>query len=142
MGLLEEIRTGQKYVKRPIAVHVVFASTDGFVQTLEGMVTHVAGDAILSGVEGERWPMRRERFEATYEELSPTQMGESGDYVKKPVPVHAVRTQRPLRVTLEGGFDKIEAQPGDWLVADGTGAIWVVAASIFAATYRSFDALN
>ena len=37
------------------------------VETLEGTMQGRAGDFLCEGSRGERWPIRREIFEATYE---------------------------------------------------------------------------
>ncbi len=53
-------------MKKPVPVKVEFATEDGVMQTKEGPVRYEKGQAILTGVQGERWPMPRERLEATY----------------------------------------------------------------------------
>jgi hypothetical protein len=42
------------------------------VKTAEGTMTGQAGDYLCQGPAGERWPVRREIFEATYEPVAPT----------------------------------------------------------------------
>lgn len=135
MGLLEKIRGGRQYIKQPMAVEVVFAQEAGVLQTLEGAVHVLPGDALLTGVEGERWPVQRARFDASYSARPPTRQGEAGTYIKRPMAVHAIPATQPGQIRLDNGRDTIVATPGDWLVADVSGSIWVVAASIFAATY-------
>lgn len=135
MGLLQQIHNGQRYLKRPIAVPVRFAADSGVLMTCEGPVAYAQGDALLTGVQGEQWPIARARFDATYEPCPATRHGSDGSYVKKPAVVHAVRTATACQVPLENGGQVIQARAGDWLVADATGSVWVVAETIFDATY-------
>jgi len=58
--------------KRLIPVAVKFASDFGTCETREGDVSFCAGDAILTGVEGEQWPIERPKFDASYAAISPT----------------------------------------------------------------------
>jgi hypothetical protein len=67
-----------------------------------------AGDALLTGPHRERWPVRRERFDAAY--AASVKVG----WQDSPV---------------EGG-------PGDWLVQYGPGNFGIVAAVIVDATYE------
>lgn len=135
MELLQEIRAGQRYVKCPVAVPVRFAVDSGVLTTREGPVSYAQGDALLTGVEGEQWPIERGRFEITYEPCCPTQYGENGLYIKKLAVVHAVRNKTARHVPLGSAGQMIQAKPGDWLVADATDSVWVVADTIFEATY-------
>ena len=64
--------------KKPIPVQVEFATFEGTCETLEGSVRFRAGDAILTGVKGERWPVGREAFLSSYEAVPPTRTGSNG----------------------------------------------------------------
>ena len=121
--------------KRPVAMDVVFASTSGTTTTREGMVQHAAGDAILTGLEGETWPIRRPVFLATYEAIAPTQPGEPGRYVKRPVEVLALELQAPASVAVGWQRDPLVGGPGDWLVQYALGEYGIVSCSVFTATY-------
>jgi len=121
--------------KRPVAMDVVFASANGITATREGKVQHAAGDAILTGVEGETWPIRRPVFLATYEAIAPTQQGEPGRYVKRPVEVLALELRAPASVAVGWQRDPLRGVPGDWLVQYGHGEHGIVSCSVFAATY-------
>ena len=134
--LLQKIQAGRRYIKKPIPVAVVFATESGMLQTLEGMVSYRPEDAIMSGVQGERWPIARARFDASYQACGPQAHGRDGLYLKKPMPVHALQADSALQVLLENGRDSIQARPGDWLLADAGGSIWVVAPDIFAQSYE------
>jgi hypothetical protein len=96
-------------------------------------VSYQTGDALLTGPEDEHWPVARKRFTASYEALPPAVMGKDGLYVKKSLPVWALRMSEPFSVTTDGGL--LSGQAGDWLVQYGPGDYGVVGSSIFALTY-------
>ena len=135
MGLLQEVRAGQCFMKRQIPVAVRFAAVNGVLMTYEGAVPYTKGDALLTGIEGEQWPIAWSFFDATYTPCQGTEHGHEGLYVKKPATVHAVRCTQQKKVLLTSVEQEIQAKLGDWLVADAKGSIWVVAASIFDETY-------
>ena len=41
----------------------------GVIQTLEWVMTAIPGDWIITGIKGERYPCKRDIFEATYERV-------------------------------------------------------------------------
>lgn len=117
-------------------MQVEFAPAPGRVRTLEGEVGHEAGDAILTGLRGERWPVARARFEATYEPVPPTRRGLPGTYRKLPLRVLARRLDTPFAVPAGPGADPLRGEAGDWLLQYGPGEHGIVAADIFEATYE------
>ncbi|MDR2456120.1 MAG: PGDYG domain-containing protein [Deltaproteobacteria bacterium] len=114
-----------------------FATEAGVLSTLEGQVPYAAGDAILTGPSGERWPVDREAFLGDYQPLPPTLAGEAGLYAKKPIPVWAKRMEGPFRVLSDAL--SLTGRKGDWLVQYGPGRYGVVAARVFEATYRLLE---
>ena len=50
------------FVMKKSAEVGLFANMKGVLATLEGNVTYQAGDALMSGPHGERWPIPRKRF--------------------------------------------------------------------------------
>jgi len=108
--------------KKPIPVRAEFAIADGVCDTLEGPVHFRAGDAILTGVRGERWPVRRDLFLASYQPVPPTRPGENGAYRKAPSVTYALRLDRARDVPVGWQNDPLHGRPGDWLLqyADGT----------------------
>ena len=126
------------YRKRPTPVQVIFAERDGSIKTLEGPVAYAVGDAILSGVAGDRWPVGRLRFDVTYAAVPPTLQSEAGWYSRRPNRVLAKQQPLVFRVTTSNGA-VLEGQPGDWLVEYGTDDQAIVAHTIFAATYEPID---
>lgn len=125
-------------LKRPLPVDVTFAEAPGELVTREGLVRHAAGAALLTGPLGERWPIERERFLASYVPLPPTRPGEPGQYRKIPRLVSARQLLAPCRIRLRGGRGELLGQTGDWLVRYAPGDFGIVGAAIFTLTYEVF----
>lgn len=122
--------------KRPVSVEVEFAEDAGTIQTREGQVAFEVGDAILTGVEGERWPVSRKHFFDTYSPELPTRAGQSGLYRKRLIWIWAWRTPSPLNIPLPSGRGILHAESGDFVVQHDINDWSVVGASIFAQTYE------
>jgi hypothetical protein len=122
-------------IKKPLPVSVHFAERPGICETLEGPVQYRDGDAILTGMEGEQWPVRRETFDASYQPVPPTVSGENGEYVKRPVTVLARKLERSLAVAVGWQDDPIVGHAGDWVLQYGPDDYGIVSASIFEKTY-------
>jgi hypothetical protein len=125
--------------KKPVPVRVEFAAADGVCETLEGDVHFRAGDALLTGGQGERWPVKRDLFLSSYEPLPPTRRGEDGAYRKLPALAHALRLTAPADVSVSWQNDPLHGQAGDWLIRYADGAHGIVQDSIFRATYAPAD---
>jgi hypothetical protein len=123
-------------VKRPVPVTVEFAEEEGVLDTREGEVRYQAGDALLSGIEGERWPVPRERFLESYDAVAPLSAGEGGAYVKRQKEVWAWRTGAAIEIALSDQRGILQANAGDVIVDYGGGDLAVVAASIFEGSYE------
>jgi hypothetical protein len=124
-----------KVSKKPLPVRAAFASVDGVCETLEGPVRYRAGDAILTGVKGEHWPVKRDAFLASYEPVPPTRAGEGGGYRKAPAIAYALRLDRALEVPVSWQDDPLHARPGDWLLSYPDGSYGVLQDDIFRDTY-------
>jgi hypothetical protein len=122
--------------KRPVSVSVQFAAREGTLATREGDVRYAAGDALLTGLAGDRWPVPRARFDATYDPVPPTRPGFWGVYRKRPIEVRAKRMDAPFAVELSAGRGTLRGNAGDWLVQYAPDDVAVVADAIFAATYE------
>jgi len=118
-------------------VHVQFASTDSIVTTREGAVHAHAGDAIITGVAGEKWRVSRVRFADKYRPRPPLTAGEPGPYVSRPYEILALRMIEAFEVVLADGVSRLHGQPHDWLVDYGDGSLGVVAPGIFSTTYET-----
>lgn len=121
---------------KPIVVTARFASAPGLVETLEGEVRHAAGDAIVTGVAGESWPVPRARFLAGYEALAPTATGEDGRYAKRPRIVLALRLAETCDVSLPEQRGRLHGRAGDFLVQYAPGDWAIVAGGVFERTYE------
>lgn len=117
--------------KRRQRFAVRFAAQDGSVNTLEGAVRMRAGDAVVTGLAGERWPVERARFQASYAPVAPLAFGQDGLYESLPLPVLALPLDQGCEVLLPDGVSRLHGQAGDWLVDYGDGSLGVVAAALF-----------
>ena len=132
---LADIEKAKRVQKKAIPVQVTFASVDGVCATQEGLVAYKAGDAIMTGVEGEQWPIERGKFDATYTPVAPTKEGVDGQYVKKPFIVYALQMTEPFYVTVSWAKDKIIGKPGDWLLQYSKEDYGIVDQNIFETSY-------
>lgn len=126
--------------KKPLSVEVEFADKDGVCKTLEGEVRYRAGDALLTGGHGERWPVKRDSFAASYEPVQPTCAGQNGRYRKLPALAHALRLTESVEIPVGWQNDPLHGQPGDWLLLYSDGSYGVVQDGIFRETYAPADA--
>ncbi|CAD6544264.1 hypothetical protein LMG27952_04153 [Paraburkholderia hiiakae] len=128
----------RRYSKKPDALSVEFASAGGVLATLEGDVTYVAGDALLTGPAGDRWPVGRQHFNAAYIAIAPTVQGQSGRYRRKSNVVWARQMTAAFEVSLDArGI--LRGKAGDWLVQYAPADQSIVEESIFAQTYVPVD---
>jgi len=123
-------------LKRALPVAAAFAAGDGICPTLEGPVRYRRGDAVLTGTHGERWPVARELFLAAYDPVPPTRPGEDGDYIKRKLPVLALRLERAVQVPVGWQDDPLEGRPGDWLLRYHDGTHGVLRDAIFRDSYE------
>jgi hypothetical protein len=118
------------------AVLVEFATSNQVIQTLEGDVHCLVGDAILTGVMGERWPVSRYYFDEVYEPAGVFYHGKNGQYRKKSSSITmAKQMATSFKVQFENG-DILNGNPGDWLTQYSDGKQGVVADNIFCLTYQ------
>ena len=129
----------QRARRRPVAVTASFARAPGVLPTAEGDVHYGAGDAIVTGKAGDRWPVPRARFLDTYEAIAPTIAPHDGAYRKRPALVRARRMDAPFAVTLSQARGTLRGDAGDWLVQYAPGDLAVVDGAIFAQTYELLD---
>ena len=125
--------------KHAVVVQVEFAETDGTLSTQEGPVHYSTGDALLTGTEGERWPVACDTFDVNYAPLAPTRPGKPGRYRKRPRVVWAKPMTDAFDVTFDRDRGTLRGQPGDWLVQYAPSDFSVVSARVFAQTYELLD---
>jgi hypothetical protein len=128
----------QRVVARKLEreVRVRFAREACTVQTNEGVVKAKAGDAILTGINGEHWRVSQARFPDKYRPAPPTSAGEDGPYISLPNRVFAVPMSTAFEVLLADGVSKLNGRPLDWLVDYGDGSLGVVSSKVFDMTYE------
>lgn len=126
--------------KRVHTVQVRFVDQACEVETLEGIVHAGAGDAIVTGIFGEPWPVGRDSFGNKYQPVPPLEMGAPGNYLSLPIEVVATQMHVPFEVVLADGISQLRGQAGDWLVDYGDGNLGVVNAAVFDATYELLEA--
>ena len=121
------------------AVQVRFTSEACTVQTPEGVVHARPGDAILTGIAGERWRVSRPHFAEKYRPIPPIQAGEAGAYLSLRTRILAVQMPEAFEVLLADGQSKLTGRASDWLVDYGDGSLGIVSQAIFATTYEIID---
>ncbi|HEY2417741.1 MAG TPA: PGDYG domain-containing protein [Steroidobacteraceae bacterium] len=120
-------------------IQVSFTPTACTVQTAEGLVHAKPGDAIITGIAGERWRVSRAHFGQKYRPVPPTQDGAPGTYVSLPNRIVAVRMNQAFNVLLADGQSQLTGREGDWLVDYGDGSLGIVSHAIFMITYEIVD---
>ena len=121
------------------AVQVQFATQDGSLVSAVGLNHYVTGDALITGSTGDRWCVSRERFDAKYRAVPPTQPGAAGAYRNRPVTVLAKQMQQPFSVLRQAGGDVLIGSAGDWLLQYGPGDHGIVDRARFARVYRIIE---
>jgi hypothetical protein len=127
-----------RYVKSEI-VTVAFSLVAGELESLEGPNRYRAGDALITGSNGSRWSVSRDRFDAKYEAVAPTVAGADGRYAARPVPVLARQMAEPFTASRSAGGDVLRGKAGDWLLQYAPGDFGVAEQKRFAAIYRKAD---
>ena len=133
--VLEHDPAALQVLKRPLSVAVEFAKPSGIVDSLEGPVHYLVGDALLTGVEGERWVIQKHKFEQSYTPVEPTINGKDGFYIKKPMHVWAKRLTENISVAVGWQNDPLTGVSGDWLLQYGSDDFGIIQHDIFIKTY-------
>jgi hypothetical protein len=133
----EPRRVHARKLEREITVR--FTPVACTVQTSEGVVHALPGDAIITGTAGEHWRVSRARFSEKYRPVPPTVAGEAGRYVSLPNRILALPMTEPFEVLLADGISRLRGRAGEWLVDYGDGSLGIVSEAIFATTYEIID---
>jgi phosphoglycolate phosphatase len=124
-------------VKKIIPLPVTFARERGILMTREGRVSYEEGDALITGMLGESWPVPRERFFETYAPCGGTSLGEDGIYASRgTAPCLALQIGKPFMAELAGGRGALRGEAGDWLTQYAPGEYGIVSREIFGATFE------
>ena len=59
-----------KYRKKPVIIEAKILTERTEIETLEGVMVGEAGDYLITGVKGEKYPCKPDIFEKTYEPVS------------------------------------------------------------------------
>jgi PGDYG protein len=128
-----------KWRRKALALSVEFASTNGVLATLEGPVRFEAGDALITGTRGERWPVSASQFPLLYEPSQVDQNAlESGIFKRRQTTVYA--KQIPFEFSVITDTDakaKLFGKANDWLIQQSNLQINIVANDIFLDLYES-----
>lgn len=123
--------------EKTATVEVSFAEQDGELETLEGIVPYSKGDALLKGIMGEYWPVKRRVFDFLYELVNAK---EPGIYRKRMgLKAYAKQMDTDFKVKIRDGSASLSGKPGDWLVQNSGGDVGIVASDIFLKSYRRLD---
>ncbi|MFT8928477.1 MAG: hypothetical protein ABF969_03985 [Sporolactobacillus sp.] len=57
----------QKYIKKPVVVDAYQTKVEKIIHTLEGEMKASPGDWIVTGVNGEQYPVKPDIFKKTYD---------------------------------------------------------------------------
>ena len=120
-----------KAIKKPIVLKFRRATAEEVIQTLEGPVTALPGDAVLTGTKGENWPIKAPLFAESYNFDEGT-----GSCSKKPIAVEVECMTEPFEVIVGWSTEPLKGKAGDYRVTYGPNDYGCVAAAIFAETYE------
>lgn len=123
----------------PVIVQVEFAGCDGLLETLEGTVAYKQGDAILTGTQGERWPVQHDVFFLKYEPVEGTSPGQPGAYQKRTQYVWVWKADQDVDIELSHGRGTLHAHPGDLIIQYAPGDLAVIQPDIYAHHYTRLD---
>ena len=142
MRLQDEFPDAIPVRRLPLTYSVQFAKLAGICETLEGPVAYGAGAAVITGTEGEQWPVEPRIFFSTYVPVSKNLAGTDGLYVRLPQTLWACQLNVAMDVVLSGNRGVLHAEPGDWLVEHSSGNRSVVERKIFLKTYAILGQLD
>lgn len=122
------------YVKDEV-VGVRFAPVAGALVSRVGPNRYDAGDALVTGSDGDTWSVRRAVFDDTYVPEPGGVAGVDGQYRNVPRPVLARQFSTPFHIRRQSG-DRLDGAAGDWLLQYAPGDHGIASAARFAAVYR------
>jgi hypothetical protein len=123
------------YIKQE-TVSVEFAAHAGRLGSSVGSNHYLAGDALLTGADGDRWSVSRNRFDVGYVPLAPTLSGQPGRYRNRPRAVLARQMPEAFRCARSSGGDWLQGSAGDWLLQYAPGDHGIATHARFTLVYR------
>ena len=124
------------YQVAAITFTVAFSKKSRKIETLEGIVVCAAGDAVVTGLKGESWPVPRSAFFSKYEPIPGVVFGEDGKYTKRLAFVQARQLNNEESIELSDGRGVLTGQIGDWCLTYGINNHAFIRADIFAESYE------
>lgn len=122
------------YIQRPIRVTATRLTERATICTLEGVECAEAGDWVITGILGERWPVANEIFTSKYRPV----MECPGSFEKLPIKVVAEVLKQDVSIATKWGNQSGKA--GDWLVKEmAEDHPHIVVASVFSESYELVD---
>ena len=126
---LDEFKESFETYKKPIRLKYRISDTDDTIKTKEGEVKCKEGDFILTGTEGELWPIKSEKFKSTYKQINKNFAS------KKKLIVYALQMKDIFRVKVNWSDDILEGKYNDYLIEYNKGDYGIVDELIFRKTY-------
>lgn len=108
------------------------------VETLEGPRTAHAGDWIMTGIKGEKWPIRQDEFKSMYRTVGIT---EGGAWLVQPIPEKRIGYQCESAFEFENNGEVFKADTHDWIISRPNGDTWPCKPDIFQATYDILESI-
>lgn len=90
----------------------------------------------MTGANGARWSVSRDRFDARYEAVPPGSDGIAGAYRSKALAVLAKQIHEDFKVRRSATGDLLHGRSGDWLLQYAPGDWGVVEELKFRQVYR------
>lgn len=129
--VFEEIMQDMKTcVQKPVELKAEQLTEKTTIHSLEGDVIGNPTDWLITGVNGEQWPVRDEIFKKKYEKGS-----KEGYWRKKPIECKCYQLKEKKPWTTWNG-DKMIAEPGDWMIVQPDGSESSIKDDIFKKTYQ------
>jgi hypothetical protein len=126
----------QRALSKPVRRLIEFARSPGVLDTAEGPVRYQTGDGIVTGLNGERWPVRREFARKNYTSLEGNEFGVDGIYGKASHVVNALQISETTRIDLLGSYGILTGTSGDWIIEYGEGDLAIVGKEQFEKLYE------
>jgi hypothetical protein len=129
----------RRFVKRE-TVSVEFAITSGVLMSRVGPNSFLPGDAVVTGADGDRWCVSRDRFDVGYAPLPGVAPGAPGRYQNRPRVILAKQMNEAFRCRRAAGGDWLAGRAGDWLLQYAPGDYGIAADARFRLVYRPVQA--
>jgi hypothetical protein len=124
-----------RFVKDEIVL-AEFATAEGVIQSSVGLNHYRIGDALVTGANGDRWCVSRDRFDVKYRPCEGVRAGDDGRYRNVPTPVWAKQMSEAFSIERTAGGDRLIGRPGDWVLEYAPGDYGIVDQARFALVYR------